>query len=82
MVQTGHHVPYSNIQLMIPTCEAAHRQRWLRGARGKGAVPPAEARGWTDETRTPSAATHLQMTVLQLRVEGEEDVRQHFQQAR
>lgn len=66
---------------MILTCEAAHRLRWLRGALGQGAVPPAEARARTGETWTPSAATRLQMTVLQLRVEGEEDVRQHFQQA-
>lgn len=80
MVGNGHLVSQSLPQLVILTCEAADRQRWLRGVLGEGAVPPAGARGWTDETWTPSAATHLQMTVLQLRVEGEEEVRQHFQQ--
>lgn len=59
---------------MILTCEAAHRQRWPRGALGRVAAPPAEARGGTDETWTLSAATRLQMTVLQLRVEDEEEV--------
>lgn len=61
---------------VVLTCGHARSWRWLPAERHGVGIPSAEAWGPMAGTCTPSAATHLRKTVLQLRMEYQDRVRQ------
>lgn len=69
---------YMGSEHVTLTCEPAQGQRWLHGEHHGVGVPLGETWGQMTEIWTTPAATHRQMTGLQLRVEDREHIRPHF----
>lgn len=67
---------YMGSEHVILTCGLAQDRSGLPGEHHGVGVPPDETWGQMAETWTPPAATHRQKTVLQLRVEDQDHVRQ------
>lgn len=69
---------YMESEHVTLTCEPAQGRWWLHGEHHGVGVPPGETWGRMTEIWTTPAATHRQMTGLQLWVGDREHVRPHF----